>query len=337
LSKVKIVVVGGGTGTSVVARALKQIPDYEVTLCVTTFDSGGSAGAALDEHGALPSSDAIQGILALMPEGDEESVRKLGTLRAMLSYRFEEDPVVGKRLGNYMMIPLERLYGFDEAIRRMCELFETDGQVIPVATVKGTLVAHYANGEEVYGEAKIDSPESAWQKLYEITSLWVEPEVTINPRAYQALREADKVVFGPGDLFTSILPNVVVSGFVDALSPTVGLVYLGNLVNKAGQTSNFTASKYVQVLESYLGRAISRILLPDDLDQIPQAVLTRYSLEEAYPVRDDLMGDPRVIRRHLVSQQIQKQSPNDQVRRSLLRHDPDLLAKALPSVLTDWS
>jgi uncharacterized cofD-like protein len=332
----KIVVVGGGTGTSVVAKALKKHQIFEITLCVSTFDSGGSAGAALDEHGALPSSDAIQGILALMPEGDKESVRKLETLRAMLSYRFEESPEAGKRLGNFMMIPLERDYGFDDAIRRMCELFETVGRVIPVATAHGTLVAHYGyEGQEVYGESNIDVPALAWQKVSEITGLRVEPEVAINPRAYQAIVEADIVIFGPGDLFTSVLPNVVVGGFNEALDASEAkIVFISNLANKLGQTHNFTAARYVSVLESYLTRYLDIILLPSDLSQIPERILSRYVREDAYLVIDDLTQDTRAVRFPLVSSVIHKQSPNDQVKRSLLRHDVDLLSKAFWKILS---
>ena len=332
----KVVVVGGGTGTSVVARALKSFPNLEVSLCVTTFDNGGSAGAVLDEHGALPSSDLIQAILAMMPEGDDASRENLETLRDMLSFRFDEPPMTGKRLGNYMNIPLERKFGFDAAIARLCKLFQTAGQVIPVATTAGTLVAHYSNGQEVYGESEIDEPIYPWQRLCTITGLRVEPEVEINPRAFNALVSADAIIFGPGDLFTSVLPNVVVNGFSKAIHQTgAKLVFVGNLVTKVGQTSGFTTSYFVKVLESYLGRSVDRIVLPGDLAQIPPDILSRYAQEDSHPVEDDLKQDYRASWYPLVSSQIHKQSATDRVRRSLLRHDPILLGHALDNVLRE--
>lgn len=330
-----IVIIGGGTGTSVVARALKKYWHFNIAVIVSVFDSGGSAGLVLDEHGALPASDAIQAVLALMPEGGDLWEQNLETLRTMLSFRFEDEPpVAGRRLGSYMMVALERTFGFDEAILRLCRLYQTVGSVIPVATKVSNLVAHYSNGREVEKEVNIDSPIYEWQKQYEITDLRIEPEVYINERARGAINDADYLIYGPGDLFTSILPNLVVNGFTEAVSKSrAKILYCVNIMTKPGQTGDFSASRHVEVLEDYLNRPVDTVLMPTGIDALPHKILKRYADEGAHPVVDDLLDSLGVIRADVLSREIYTQSASDRVMRSLVRHDVSLLGEVLAKIL----
>jgi uncharacterized cofD-like protein len=213
-----------------------------------------------------------------------------------------------------------------------------EGSVIPVTYDDAQLVARYDNGKQVMGEHHIDEPDLSTGQ-HRIVGLEVFPKAHANPEALEAIKTADLIVMGPGDLYTSLLCNLVVDGIAKAISRSKAQkVFVINLMTKFGQTSGFTASDYLFELYKYLHGGIVQTILISQPFKLKRDILKRYSEEKAEIVVDDLdfsnqSPKPKVIRANLVSNLIYEKPKGDILVRSLIRHDPDKLAKALISLI----
>jgi uncharacterized cofD-like protein len=325
-----IVVIGGGTGTYTLLTGLKKYP-VDISVIVSMMDSGGSNRVIRDEFGLLPTSDIRQCIVAL---ASEDSLR---LLRKLFTYRYNQGTgIAGMTFGNLFMAALTDVYGSqDAALQRTSEMLDVKGEIIPVTQENTNLVARYDNGKQVLGEHYIDEPDGDLC-AHRIVELSVFPPARANKRALKAIREADLVVLGPGDLYTSIICNLVIGGMDKALRDTKAkLLYAMNLMTKYGQTSNFTAKDHLSELERYIGLNTVDICLVNNGDKFPKGVLSRYKEEKAHPVKDDLNGKMglKVVRRSLISPKVFTREKGDNLSRSLVRHDSKKLAKVIMSLL----
>ncbi|NIT03500.1 YvcK family protein, partial [Candidatus Saccharibacteria bacterium] len=196
------------------------------------------------------------------------------------------------------------------------------------------LVAEYDESLEVVGEHEIDEP--AHDGRLNIRRVYLLPKAKAYPPAVRAIKAADLVIIGPGDLFTSILPPLVVEGIGEALRKSKAKkLYILNLMNRYGQTYGFTASRFLSVLGNYLGGLSFNYVLVNNAP-LPREVLRDYALvERSFPVEDDLRDEPWVIRGDLLSRKVVEPHPGDKLKRSLLRHDPVKLAKTIVSLPLD--
>lgn len=322
--KKNVVVVGGGTGTYTLLSGLKKYP-FDLSAIVSMMDSGGSNRIIRDEFGLLPTSDLRQCIVALASEGENEIIRQLFT------YRYNHGTgIKGMTFGNLFMAALTDIYGSqDEAIQKTCELLDVTGAIIPVTFDNTNLVAKYDNGKQVLGEHYIDEPEGE-NASHSIVELSVFPPAQANPKALHALKKADYIALGPGDLFTSTLSNVVISGVAEAIAASKAQkVYVMNLMTRKGQTTGFKASDHLNTIKKYLGVDIDIVII-NSTPITSQEILMRYEAENAYPVVDDL-GDSfrkiKIVRADVVSNEIFEKPSSDTLTRSLIRHDSDKLAK----------
>ncbi|MBS3148613.1 YvcK family protein [Candidatus Woesearchaeota archaeon] len=237
-----VVVIGGGTGSYTVLKGLKQLTSG-ITAIVSMFDSGGSTGLLRDEFGVLPPGDVRRCLIAL---AEDE------TLRDLFQYRFKTDSSLhGHSLGNLFITALKHITGSDaQAIKLASRLLRIKGTVLPVTLGNAHLLAELEDGTTIKGETHIDIP--AHNGALRISKLKLDPPVTANDEALAAIEKADLVVIGPGDLFTSVLPNLLVDGVSCALSKTKALkVYVCNLMTKFGETTNFTASEHLKEIIKY--------------------------------------------------------------------------------------
>lgn len=323
----KVVVLGGGTGTYTVLSGLKKYP-IDITAIVSMADSGGSAKKERDEFGLLPVSDVRKALLALA----EENGRR-GLLRELLNYRFSKGVgVEGTTFGNLFLVALSGILDSQEkAIEEAGRFLGIKGRVLPVTFDQTNLVAEYDEGVTIVGEHEIDEP--LHDGRLGVRRVYLEPKAKANPLALTAIAEADLVVIGPGDLFTSILPVLLVKGIVEELKSIEGkTAFVLNLMNKFGQTNGFTASRYLSELEKHAGVGFDHILV--NTAQLPEEILRRYALEErSFPLEDDLRGEEGIIRENFLSRQVYEAQAGDKLKRSLLRHNPDKLAKALVEIL----
>lgn len=318
----KIVTIGGGTGTYTVLAGLKK-HDVDLTAIVTMADSGGSTGRLRDEFGSLPVGDVRMALAAL---ADEEYENNL--LRKLFLYRFDKgNGLKGHNFGNLFLVAMTELIGsHEEAILFASRVLRIRGCVLPVTTTNSHLIAWYENGAVLRGETYIDEPPIFHDGTVRISQLGLEPEATISQLSEEAIRQADLIIMGPGDLYTSQLANVVVKGVPEAIQASQGkFVYIVNLVTKLGQTHEFSAQDHVNEVIKYTGRKPDHILINNA--SIPQRFLYLYHKHEsAKPVLDDLARHRSVVRTDLLATEEIKRQSGDTLKRSLMRHDPDKLA-----------
>jgi len=326
----RVVVIGGGTGTYTVLLGLKEYP-LSLSAIISMMDSGGSNRVLRDEFGLLPTSDIRQCIVAL--SSDETD----GLLRKLFTYRYSKGVgIEGMTFGNLFMVALTDIYGSQEqAIEKTMEFLKVKGEIIPVTYDKTNLVARYSNGKQVLGEHDIDEPENGLAKE-KIVELEVFPKAGANKRALKAIDNADLIILGPGDLYTSTLPNIVISGVAARVAASSAKrVLVINMMTKKGQTDGFFASDYLTEIEKYLGRGLIDYCLVNNNLRFSKNILCRYIEEGSSPVKDDLgkPKKPKVIREDFLSEKIYEKSKSDRLQRSLIRHDPKKLAKVLYGLL----
>lgn len=329
MKKKKIVVIGGGTGTYTVLSGLKKYP-VELSVIVTMMDSGGSNRVIRDEFGFLPTSDIRQCMVALASNHSSEILRQLFT------YRYNQGTgISGMTFGNLFMAALTDIYGSqDEAIKRTCEILDVKGNIIPVTYDNVHLVARYDNGEQVLGEHFIDEPDERSGE-HKIVELELIPRAKANRRALKEIKEADMIVFGPGDLYASVICNLIVGGVAEAVRKSrAKKVYILNLMTKYGQTDGYGASDHLRDLNKYLGERAIDVVLVNTQRKFPRGIMARYKQERAFLIKDDLTAkDAKVVRGNFVSNKIYNKAKGDNLKRSLIRHDPEKVARKLISLL----
>lgn len=317
----KVVCIGGGTGTFVTLKGLKEYP-VDLTAIVSMADSGGSNKRIRDEFGLLPTSDIRQCFVALSDEnGGADLMRKL------FMYRFEKGQgIAGMTFGNLFMAALADILGSQaEAIRQTRKVLRIKGKILPVSYTDTNLSARYENGHVVKEEHLIDEPEH--DGTLKIQDVFLTPNAKATAEALEAIRQADLIVLGPGDLFTSLIPNLLVEGIPETLARTKGtIVYVLNLMTKYGQTYQFTARDHLRALERYIGNHIDVVIVNTAV--IPKRALDVYAKYHEVPVVDDLIeGKPYHIHRaNLVGNNLVTRSKSDALVRSLIRHDSAKLA-----------
>lgn len=321
----KVVVVGGGTGTFVTLLGLKKYP-LDLTAVVSMADSGGSNRIIRDEFGLLPTSDIRQCMVALAENnGDSELLRKL------FMFRYSKGKgISGMTFGNLFMAALAEIMGSQEkAIEETGRILRINGRILPVSNDDIDLVAEYEDGSMVVGEHEIDEPRHDG-KLH-IKKLSTKPQASVDRHVVKAIMEADLVVLGPGDLYTSVLADVVIGGMPKALAKTKGrVVYVCNLMTRWGQTHELSVTDHVNEVEKYVGKGVLDAVFINNNLKFPKNVLELYQLEHARPVKDDFKASSlKAIRKDFVSSRLYKKAKGDNLSRSIIRHDSKKLAQAL--------
>ncbi|MBT3298350.1 YvcK family protein [archaeon] len=303
----KVVVIGGGTGSYTVLRGLKKYP-LQLFSIVNMFDSGGSTGILRDELGVLPPGDVRRCLLALSSDDEKSEI-----LRDLFQFRFEGG-VNNHSLGNLILTASEKNYGnIAEGIKKLSKLLGLEGEVIPVSLENAQLCAKLADGQIIYGESKIDIPET---ERGQISEVYLDPKPTLNEEAKEAMLKADLIVIGPGDLYTSLIPNLLVEGVTETLLETKAkIVYVCNLMTKKGETDGFIASKFLSEIENYVQKKVDYVICNEA--NINRNSLEHYRKEGQYPVVFDLAQDERAILANLTSI------------KGLIRHDGKKLAREL--------
>ncbi|MEI4770453.1 YvcK family protein [Psychrobacillus sp. FJAT-51614] len=274
--KKKIVIIGGGTGLSTLLRGLKKFP-LEITAIVTVADDGGSSGRLRDDYDIPPPGD-VRNVLAAL--SDVEPL-----VEEMFQYRFSDSTELeGHSLGNLMLAALTSITGdFANAIREMSHVLKVHGKVLPAANQIVTLHAEFEDKTIISGESKIP------QYGHKIERVFITPsEVKPLPETIKTILDADIIAIGPGSLYTSILPNLLVKDIKNAINQSKAKkVYICNLMTQAGETSNYSASDHVQALIDHVGENFLDTVLISN-ENIPENVQFLYKQEKASPVRIDV-------------------------------------------------
>lgn len=328
----KIVVMGGGTGSYVVLRGLKQQVGKggEIVAVMAMADDGGSNKVLRDEFGLLPTSGIRQAIVAL---SEDESL-----LRELFTYRYWQGTgISGMTFGNLFMAALaDILQSQERAIEETCRLLKVRGGIVPVTWDSTHLLAEYEGGLEILGEHMIDEAGKRVGSR-RIVSLRTVPKAKVSKAAKEALATADLIVMGPGDLYTNTIANLVVAGVREAIeSSRAKVVLVMNLMTKLGETAGYKASDFLNDLGKYLDlRRVDSVVINTDWE-IDSQVLEAYKKEGAEIVEDDLGEEYRgvkVVRAAVRSRRVFREQKGDKVRRSMVRHDADKLARVLVSCI----
>lgn len=322
----RIVTIGGGTGSYVTLLGLKKY-SFKLSAIVTMTDSGGSSGKLRDELGVLPPGDVRQCLVALAESS------KL--LRDMFNYRFEKGDLKGHSFGNIFLSTLEKNTGsMKKAISEVGKILRIKGNVVPVTFTHSHLCVELEDGKKIVGETHIDVVEKM-EKRTRIVKAYLKPQAVLNEDAKNAIEKADYIIIGPGDFYTSIIPNLLVKGVAKAIRGSKAKkIFVLNLMTKYGQTTHYSAKDHVSDLEQYLGeRVIDYIVVNSKMPR--RETLSWYEEYEEHPVLDDLKDEKKykIIRQNLIKDIIVKPDVNDELRRSIIRHDPDKLAKELITII----
>jgi uncharacterized cofD-like protein len=281
-------------------------------------DSGGSSGRLRDAFGALPPGDVLRCLLALSTLPGDEA-------RKIISRKFETGGVLkGHNAGNLLLTLLSQYSGsFLEAIRVMEEILEVKGHVLPVTVGNITLHGQSLARRQVHTEADFDRLGEILEDSDRIIKVWLEPNPLMLREVGQALVEADAIVIGPGDLFSSIAPVLLVKGISEAVRQAKArFVYVCNLMTKRGQTDKYRVSDFVTVVENYLNRQLDYIVC--HTGTLDKGRVEKYRLEGAEPVQpraDEALEGRQVITAPLMAEG------------ELARHDCRLLAIAIGNII----
>lgn len=319
--KCNITTIGGGTGTFNVLSGLGKNRHLNLAAIVSVADSGGSTGELRDEFGILPPGDIRRAIVALAE--DTEVVRRL------FEYRFKEGrSIAGHTVGNLLLTALSDITGdFERGIEELSEMFSVQGKVIPVTLDNVSLGVTLENGDRIVGETDIDIPKHNGD--IPIREAFLLGGGRLNPRAREAIENSDYIIIGPGDLYTSLVPNLLCAGMVDALRTTrARIIYVCNVMTKYGETGGFAVEDFVRVLEQYLGEGRIDYLLVNSGELRPDLV-AKYQAEGKSPVY--LRDRDALIRRGIKLVERDFTSETDYI-----RHDPRKLARTVEDFASGW-
>jgi uncharacterized cofD-like protein len=316
----RTVVLGGGTGAYTALMGLKH-HTRGLAAIISMADSGGSTGRLRDEFGHLPPGDLRKALVALASD-DESSLM----LRRLFEYRFDKgNGLSGHTFGNLFITALTEITGgTDRAVAEASRILNVRGRVIPVTLTDIHLNAVTERGDVIRGETNIDLRTD--DAHVPIDRVYLEPDAEANPAAVEAIEQADIVVLGPGDLYSSLLPNLLVRGIPEAINRSKAVkVYVCNIMTKHGETDGFRASDFIRQILRYLGPDghLDNVLL-NYHQRLGGDVLRRYANNLSLPVSLDLPECYELV-------------PNIEVRPltaigAFVRHDPHLLADAIIDV-----
>lgn len=273
----KLVAIGGGTGLSTLLRGLKAYSD-NITAIVAMTDNGGSSGRLREELGVLPPGDLRHCLTALA--GEEELLTKL------FDYRFTAGTsLLGHSFGNLFLTAMAEITGdLEQAIRASSSVLAVRGQVLPATLEAMELVAVLEDGSLVHGESEISKSPSP------IAVVRSEPEAPAAlPEAIRAIQEADAIIIGPGSLYTSLAPNLLIPEIVEALlSSKAPRLYVCNVMTQPGETDHYAVSDHVRALQRLGGPEIVKDVLVNS--ELPQRLLEKYEAQGQHPVAFDALA-----------------------------------------------
>ncbi len=308
----KIVAIGGGTGLSTLLRGLKEY-SANITAIVTVADDGGSSGRLRREVGGLPPGD-IRNCLAAL--ADEEKL-----LTELFQYRFSAgDGLTGHSFGNLFLTAMSEISGdWERAIADSSQVLAVRGRVFPATLSDVSLWAELSDGRSIEGESNITAAKG---KIKNIGCYPSNPPAL--PAAIAAIEQADYIIIGPGSLYTSIIPNLLVPQIREAIAlRQVPRIYVCNIMTQNGETDNYTVADHIRAIDRVCDRKIFDAVLVNRRP-LSEFALSRYALEKSHPVFLDREAVSRLGRRLVVADVLQEDKETGRI-----RHSPQLLAKSL--------
>lgn len=313
-----VVTIGGGSGQFALLSGLRQLTGIRISAVVSMMDSGGSTGRLRDELGTLPPGDILKCILALSPHQD--------VARSIFQKRFKRDRrLKGHNAGNMLLTMLSRYTGsFPAGVQALAEILDVRGKILPVTIDRATLVAELTDGSRIFGESAIDMPRGHQRET--IRDVYLVPHhsdtISVFPPVLKAIANADFIILGPGDLFTSIIPNLLVPGLCEKLREVRAPMYhVVNIMTKYGETNHFQACDFIATLESFMRCKITSAIVNNHRPD--QRLLKLYRKQKSDFVEIGLAHNPcKIIDADLLD------TSGD-----IIRHDPQKLARLFKRIM----
>ena len=273
-TKIKVVTIGGGTGLSVLLRGLKKYP-LEITAVVTVADDGGSSGKIRSDMN-IPSPGDIRNVIAALSDVEPY-------LEKMFQYRFDSGEVKGHPVGNLMIAAMTDIHGdFSTAVKVMSRILNVRGTVLPTTNDIATLNAVLSDGEIIRGESSITKAGGVIDHVY-ITPSRVKP----NEDVLKAIEEADYIIMGPGSLYTSIIPNLVISNVSEKIRESKAKkIYVCNVMTQHGETDNYSVCDHIVAINKHVQENIFDLVIANSRE-FDDSILSKYHKEKQEPVKID--------------------------------------------------
>lgn len=309
-----IVVIGGGTGQSVILKGLKQISDINITTIVTVADDGGSTGR-LRRQFHIPAMGDIRNVMCALAE--EETL-----FTHLMEYRFqgEDEDVGGHNLGNLILTALTETEGsFMNAISEISKILNVKGTILPASNQVITLLAKMSDGTVVRGESNIPNFDNR------IREVFYDEKVEANPEAIEALLNADIILIGIGSIYTSVIPCLIIDGICEAIRKSKARrYYICNVMTQPGETDYFSVEDHVDALEKHSFKGIASTVIVTK-NNTSEDLIRRYKNSGAYPVK--------IRQTHHHYQIVQEDLLDDHV--DYIRHDPIKIREFIEKILKE--
>jgi len=310
----RIVTVGGGTGLSTLLCGLKEYTS-NITAVVTVADDGGSSGRLREELNVLPPGDIRNCLVGLADAGP--------LLERLFQFRFSDGKdLKGHNFGNLFITAMTKVTGdFEQAIKASSKILAIRGSVVPATLSKVVLRAVHKDGSETIGESKIPQKESPIKRMY-ISPEHCRPTV----ESLEAIKRAHVIILGPGSLYTSVMPNLLIGGMYETINKSKAMkIYVCNVMTQSGETDNYTASDHVRAIIEHTGKDIINYCIVNT-GKVPEKLLEKYKGKKAYPI----VVDEEKIKE--LGCEIIKANVIDT--KDLVRHDPEKLAKIIMDLVS---
>lgn len=328
MTSYKIVTFGGGTGHYTLLRGLVEQNKPElITAIPSTWDDGGSSGRLRTEMGVLPQGDARQCLLALMTDDEQRQIAQ-----QIFNDRFanETGPLKGHSLGNLIFARLERTFqGQDRGLDAARNLFKIKAKILPPTLTNVILIAKTKKGVIIEGETNVDHRKKRrdFNPKDRISRIYFDTHAQANPEVLEVLKKANLIIFSSGDLYTSVIPHLLVDGITETiLASKAKLFFIINLMTKSGETDYYKASDHLKVFLHYLGDSKRLNFVVANKNRVDKEVVKLYKTEGQELVRIDeskmLKFAPKI---KILKAHMAKYFPKEH----LLRHDSQILAQTI--------
>lgn len=316
----RVVAIGGGTGLSTMLRGVKEYTS-NITAIVTVADDGGGSGMLRESLGMLPPGDIRNCLVAL--------ARTEPLMEELMQYRFTEGDLKGQNFGNLFIAAMNGIsVNFEEAIKKMSDVLAVKGKVLPVTLENVMLHAVLSDGSVVKGESKI--PKECAKNNKRIEEIFLEPK---SPKALDdaiyAIKEADCIIIGPGSLYTSILPNLIIKEVADEVRNSSAMkVYVSNIMTQAGETTGFKLSDHIECIEKNCGKGIINVVVANN-GFVPDTHFSKYKSDGQRRVKVDEENIPKnimVVNEDLID-----------LSKGVVRHDTDKLARVIMQLILKYT
>lgn len=311
---IRLVAIGGGSGLSHILRGLKHGP-YIITAIVTVADDGGSTGRLRQEMN-IPAPGDVRNVLTALSK--EESL-----LNELMRYRFKTNGALsGHALGNLLLAAMTEITGdFGQAVKALSRVLAVQGEVLPAANIPVNLRATLVDGREILGESNIPSGGAR------ISRIWLDPpHVTPLPAALSAIEKADVIILGPGSLYTSLIPNLLVPGIVSSIAQSPAQkIYIANLMTQPGETDGYDVSDHIAAIEAHSRPHLFKTVIVNSAP-LPEDVLMMYAQGGQAPVTADVEALKRAGY-HVVS------APLFALQDGIVRHDHAVLNALMQKII----